>query len=258
MPIKEGDLDYSKVIESIKKKEPTLAPLLDDREKLSKVLTSLRRHSFFVSKLNKISQVKYIQNSLAEAIEEGQTFQQWKETVRDEQTGIFDTLQKISRSRLETVYRTNVAQATEDGTIERAIELGDFVIYSAVNDSRTRPSHAALDGLTLPATDPRVNELRTPLDFGCRCSWIPASRRSTSKTDARKVRKQLEEFDNAGGSPASFAKNTTQDAAAIRRYLNRRAKSVGIESQEVRELEKRNQSEFDRHTAKVLENISGE
>jgi uncharacterized protein with gpF-like domain len=42
--------------------------------------------------------------------------------------------------------------------------------YRAVLDDRTRPAHAACDGLTLPANHPFWDEHFPPWAFNCRCS----------------------------------------------------------------------------------------
>jgi hypothetical protein len=42
-------------------------------------------------------------------------------------------------------------------------------MYDAVNDSRTRPSHLALDGVIRPVGDPFWNTHSPPLGHRCRC-----------------------------------------------------------------------------------------
>lgn len=50
------------------------------------------------------------------------------------------------------------------------IEAAPYWLYDAVNDSRTRPAHKALDGLVFRKTDPGARVLLVPSDHGCRCS----------------------------------------------------------------------------------------
>jgi uncharacterized protein with gpF-like domain len=49
--------------------------------------------------------------------------------------------------------------------------------YMAIQDDRTRPEHAALHGLVLPADDPFWYNHTPPWDHQCRCDVVPVSRR---------------------------------------------------------------------------------
>lgn len=52
------------------------------------------------------------------------------------------------------------------------IEAAPYWLYDAVNDSRTRKPHAALDGKVFRKSDPGARVLLPPSDHGCRCSSI--------------------------------------------------------------------------------------
>lgn len=257
MSIKKSDLDYSKVINSLKKKVPELAILLETEGLTEEVLIALRRHAFFVTKLNKISDVKAVQRSLAQAVENGFSFRTWKEQLIQDRPKVVDTLNRTAKNRLETVFRTNTAQAYQDGAVEKARRLEMYLRYSAILDSRTRPSHGQLHGITLPATDKFWDDHRCPLDFNCRCKLIPVSSRrgKLDKTSNKELEKQIDLFNKDGGSPASFAKNTTQDAKKIRSYLKKRAGTSGISSAKVRQLEKTSAPRFSIFAKKVLSTI---
>ncbi len=53
--------------------------------------------------------------------------------------------------------------------IEEERELFPILRYRTVGDGRVRTDHAALDGLTRPASDPIWNTIMPPNDWGCRC-----------------------------------------------------------------------------------------
>lgn len=54
--------------------------------------------------------------------------------------------------------------------LEEVAEDLPFWTRHAVHDDRTRPAHAALDGLTLPANHPFWNDHYPPDGFNCRCN----------------------------------------------------------------------------------------
>ena len=74
---------------------------------------------------------------------------------------------------LETVFRTNMITAYGVGRrqqMEETAELLPFWQRSAVGDNRTRPSHLAMDGITLPANHPFWDTHYPPDGFNCRCT----------------------------------------------------------------------------------------
>lgn len=50
----------------------------------------------------------------------------------------------------------------------------DVLKFQTVGDSRVRPDHAILNGIVCKITDPLFDKYSTPLDWGCRCEWVPA------------------------------------------------------------------------------------
>lgn len=84
--------------------------------------------------------------------------------------------------RIETIARTNIAEAQEEGrfALYTDPDLDGFVTgytYSAVMDNRTRDSHAAWDGTSLPADHPAwfQPDRRPPNGFNCRCQLVPVT-----------------------------------------------------------------------------------
>jgi SPP1 gp7 family putative phage head morphogenesis protein len=74
---------------------------------------------------------------------------------------------------LQSEYDTALAQselAVKWGDIQRDKERLPLLQYNAVNDERTRPAHAALDGVTLPVDDPFWDEFYPPNGWKCRCA----------------------------------------------------------------------------------------
>lgn len=48
-------------------------------------------------------------------------------------------------------------------------------MYDAINDSRTRPAHRAMDGFIAPVSHPIWKRWYPPCGFNCRCSVISLS-----------------------------------------------------------------------------------
>lgn len=73
---------------------------------------------------------------------------------------------------LKTEYHHTVATANNVAnwkSYEADSDLYPNLKFNAINDSRTREKHLALDGLILPINHPFWKTNMTPLDWGCRC-----------------------------------------------------------------------------------------
>lgn len=80
--------------------------------------------------------------------------------------------------QIESIYRTQVQLAYSAGQWQQAQDpVYDEIIwgykYVSVGDSRVRPIHEALDGVTLPKNDPFWQTFWPPNGYGCRCQAIP-------------------------------------------------------------------------------------
>ena len=74
--------------------------------------------------------------------------------------------------RLRTIYRTNLntSRAVARQQMMRAnADKRPYWMYDALLDGRTRPEHAAMDGMVFPADDPIWNTHAPPNGFNCRC-----------------------------------------------------------------------------------------
>jgi len=80
-----------------------------------------------------------------------------------------------STARLDLILTQNARMASAVGQREVSMdpdimERWPYYRFVAVKDGRTRPSHAALDGLILRKDDPFWRTHTPPLDYNCRCS----------------------------------------------------------------------------------------
>jgi SPP1 gp7 family putative phage head morphogenesis protein len=115
-----------------------------------------------------------LKESLTKALETGQSFEDWKQTIN----GQFDRLgvTRFTDFRLNLLYRTESSLAYGGSQYARLQEVKTkfpFWEYSAILDQRTRPSHRALDGKIFRADDAKF---WPPLGFNCRCTVIPTTK----------------------------------------------------------------------------------
>ena len=64
-----------------------------------------------------------------------------------------------------------------------------FLQYRTAQDSRVRPDHAALDGITLPADDPFWSKYYPPNGWGCRCQAVQVRRSKYQPSDPKEAMK---------------------------------------------------------------------
>ena len=98
-----------------------------------------------------------------------------KKDMVDPLTGAVVKAQLGSASRLETIFRTNIQSAYAAGRweqIDANARAAPWLLYDAVDDFRTRPEHAAMDGTVLPVTDKWWKTHHPPNGWNCRCGVI--------------------------------------------------------------------------------------
>lgn len=132
-----------------------------------------RSKAFFVSGLTRADMVAAVRDSLLTALESGQILGDWK-------SGLISQFEKngwqpLHSRRLDTIFRTNLQTAYQAGRyqqLQRNKKVFKYWRYDAVNDSRTRPVHRALDGLVFPVDHPFWNQWYPPNGFNCRCGVV--------------------------------------------------------------------------------------
>jgi SPP1 gp7 family putative phage head morphogenesis protein len=146
--------------------------------------------AFTVAKMMDVDLVADVKASLDAAIESGMVYRDWadqmipmlqskgwwgRKAVLDPLTGQTIVAQLGSPSRLQTIFRTNMASAYANGhwdQIEAQAEDAPYLLYDAIDDYRTRPLHAAWNGTVLPITNKWWRAHTPPCGYACRCSVI--------------------------------------------------------------------------------------
>ncbi len=131
--------------------------------------------AFTVAKIMELSILRDVHASLAQAIEKGETLEQWKKNIRpslDRSGWSSEVSDKAKPSRLRMIFETNMRVARAVGQDERAQETKKdlpYFIYELGPSKFHRDEHVAWDKLILPVDDPFWATHSPPLGYGCKC-----------------------------------------------------------------------------------------
>ncbi|EMA8317648.1 minor capsid protein, partial [Salmonella enterica] len=142
--------------------------------------------SFTVAKAARVDVLTTIQGEVERALAQGVGQQEfidtlaprlkklgwWGKQVIVDSAGNAETVQLGSPRRLALIYNVNTRVAYNVGRYAQLMNSTDthpFWQYVAVMDSRTRPSHAALNGLVFRYDDPFWKTHYPPNGWNCRC-----------------------------------------------------------------------------------------
>lgn len=149
-----------------------------DKVKLSpgefaKLTAEAKIMAFAVSGIAKGEELSTVFNAIGKALKDGVSFGDFKK----ECSAIFDKRGWSGKRawRVDNIFRTNIQTAYNVGRFAQLKDKGDkfYGQYDAVNDSRTRPTHAAVDGKIFPLDHPFWDQWWPPNGFRCRCSVTP-------------------------------------------------------------------------------------
>lgn len=150
------------------------------------MLDQAHDQSFTVAKAMRLDVLSDIREALEKALQEGQTLEQFiaslqpilekqgwwgKQAIVDSQ-GNAELVQLGSPRRLKTIYQTNLQSsymAGRQAAMLESTETHPYWRYIAVMDSKTRPSHAVLNGKVYRHDDPVWSTIFPPNGFNCRC-----------------------------------------------------------------------------------------
>lgn len=139
-----------------------------------------------------------------------------------------------------TEYRTavQVAEAASNyRQLRRRADIFPYWVYRTAGDGQVRPSHAALDGLTLPASDPAWRKIFPPNDWNCRCR-VEAIMADEFEGDFGEEQKKMQAFLKSpewkrttaqgwGVNRAETAEIFTANQMYIRKFPDRAASLLG-------------------------------
>lgn len=138
-----------------------------------------RQLSFSVAGVASLEQLQGVKDSLDRALKLGEGFEDWRRRVLRGEVPL-----SLPRHRLETIYRTNIQAMYSRGQgehVRRHLKTHPFLLYSAINDSRTRPAHRAWHGTILRVDHPWWKTHRPINGYNCRCTVISLTEREAKR-----------------------------------------------------------------------------
>ena len=155
------------------------------------LLDNAHDRAFVVAKMVDVDLATTVQRSIIDAMQEGKGYKAWAKDIDKvlAKSGWYDgqinvdaqgNAKKVvtgGQHRLETIYRTNVAAAYEAGRQQVIFNDRDddpfgYLMYSAIMDNRTRPTHKALHGKVMAKSDPAWSSISPPNGYNCRCTIV--------------------------------------------------------------------------------------
>jgi SPP1 gp7 family putative phage head morphogenesis protein len=136
-----------------------------------------------------------IRREVQRALENGTSLGEFQKTIREKlikkgwfapegEEAIIETPEgprkRLKPWRIENIYRTNLQSSFSAGRYRQMKEVAKqrpFWQYRAVEDARTRPAHAAMNGRVFRHDDPIWDIWYPPNGFQCRCSVVTLSTR---------------------------------------------------------------------------------
>lgn len=130
-----------------------------------------------VSFLSGIEQVETVIKSLNKTLAEGGTFNDFQKLVEENEI-------VLSKHYLKNVFRTNIQTAYGHGRWQQQQKnkaKRAYLMYSAIDDTRVRPSHLALNRIIRHIDDPFWLLYYPPWSFMCRCTVIALTEKEAQK-----------------------------------------------------------------------------
>ncbi|HHL33113.1 MAG TPA: hypothetical protein ENJ30_01970 [Desulfobulbaceae bacterium] len=172
----------------------------------SRLSAEARTRAFAVSGIAKGDELDTVFAALQQAIDKGISFDEFKKQSGD----IFERRGWVGKRawRVDNIFRTNIQTAYNVGHYKQLMDDRDvfpYWQYSAINDSRTRPTHLAMDGRVWPADDPTWATWFPPNGFRCRCSVVGLTRGQVKARGLKVEQKDptnrlIEPIDQASGN----------------------------------------------------------
>jgi len=187
--VKPISLPMKEAINYWQKKVPTTPGKFYDLAEVQRV------NAFTVSGIGGMDMILDMYNSLGKSFKNGESFHQWKSQYKD--LWIENGWTGKNAWRVDNIFRTNIQTAYNVGRYTQMIQVVDnrpYWMYIAVNDTRTRPTHLALNEKVFLYDHEFWDVFYPPNGYRCRCTVITLSDRQMKKKGL-----ELEKLNPYGG-----------------------------------------------------------
>lgn len=136
-----------------------------------------RQMATTVGFLSSLEQIETVIKAVNKSIADGGTFKDFQKLIEESEI-------ILPKHYLDNVFRTNIQNAYGHGRWQqqqRNKAKRPYLMYSAINDSRVRPSHLALNRIVRHIDDPFWLTHYPPLGFRCRCTVIALTEKQALK-----------------------------------------------------------------------------
>lgn len=166
--------------------------------------------AFRVAGLAQLDLVQSVFDSLADAIRNGTSFADWKDSIAQQITDAWAGSVDKPAWRLAVIFRTAVQQSYSAGRYAQATDPDVLAVrpvwrFDAVTDSRTSPMCSAANGTTLPADHPWWSSHQPPCHFACRSTVLTLSKSQAARFGITDKPTHLEADDGFGAPPSADA-----------------------------------------------------
>lgn len=134
--------------------------------------------------------------TLAELQELNSLFRESKSFEEFHEKALFTT-DVFNKTWQKTEYETAVLTAESASNYQRLIgktRLFPYWEYKTAGDDKVRPEHAELDGLILPANDPRWDKIFPPNGWKCRCYVVPRMAHEVADVDIKAMQERCDAY----------------------------------------------------------------
>ncbi len=121
-----------------------------------------------ISGMTRLDQIQRVMDAMTARLTDGGTFAQFKKEADSFNYG-------LNKNQLDLVFRNAVQNAYQAGhwrNFEANKASRGYLMYSSINDGRTRPAHRALSGMIRPVDDVSWATHSPPCGHRCRCTLI--------------------------------------------------------------------------------------
>ena len=194
-----------------------------------------RHRAFTVANVSQMDLIAQTLESLADAIQEGQSLDEWRARIGDALKTAWDGTVANPPWRLETIYRTNLQNAFAAGRLEQQTQpeilaARPYWLFDATIDGRQSQVCEFCDGTILPAGDPWWRGHRPPLHFNCRSDVVTLDREDMDdlvKTGRYKFSGTPIPAQEGFAQPPALTNYTFTDA--VKKYRGASVADVGVD-----------------------------